>query len=240
MNKVIHYFWFGKKEKPRIFKTCLKSWKKYLPNWEIKEWNETNINLYKNEFTRFAYDNGNWSLLSDYFRVDILEQYGGLYFDVDVEVIGDLSSILDKKEPFLGFELSNQVASGLIMYFPEPHNKCLQDLLNVVESKLDLVKDTLFKTTMVNWVTDYFVGHGLIIDGSEQIIEGIHIYPADYFCPINPTWHIQKFTSNTRTIHHYLGSWYLGKDVIIVQLKRVIFKFLHPINYIKLLKARHL
>lgn len=237
MNKIIHYFWFGHNPKPDILKKCIKSWKKWLPDWEIKEWNETNVDVYLNDYTSYAYLKKNWSFVSDFFRCYILEKYGGLYLDTDVEIIGDIESLL-KDEPIMGFEYSGYVASGLIMYFPQPHHKVLKDMMSIIELKSNTLDDPNFKSTMVVWFSDYLKDHGLINNGKEQYVEGIHIYPNDYFCPINPTWKFQKFTSNTVTIHHYYGSWFSSKAMNEYKIKRIIFKVLHPINFIKLVMMR--
>ncbi len=238
MNKVIHYFWFGKKEKPQIFKTCLKSWKKYLPEWEIKEWNETNVDIYINDFTKKAYENDKWAFVSDYFRCYILEKYGGLYLDVDCEIIKSPEVLFRLDEPVLGFEFSNYVAAGLIMYFPKPHHPLLLEMIKSME-EYGLINEDITSVTVVTRFTDILKDKGLVMNGYEQFVGDVHIYPSEYFCPINPTWHRQTFTKNTFIIHHYLGSWYFGKELTIIKFKRLFFRLLHPLNCFKLLKARY-
>lgn len=240
MNKVIHYFWFGKNPKPKIFKTCLKSWKKYLPDWEIKEWTEENCDVYINEFTTYAYKTKNWSFISDFYRCYVLEKYGGLYLDIDVELIGSIDDLLKKEKPFLGFESTGLVNSGLIMYFPNPHNLLLKEMLKIVESKSSVIGEYFTKTTIVAWLTEELQKNNLVNDNSFQSVMGIDIYPSDYFCPVSPTWKHQNFTSNTRSIHHYFASWIDKKSRDEIRFKRFIFKALHPINYLKILYRRHI
>lgn len=239
MNKVIHYFWFGKGEKPKVFNRCLKSWKKYLNGWEIKEWNETNVDINLNEFTKKAYDNKQWAFVSDYFRCYILERFGGLYLDIDCELIKNPETLFVREEPILGFELSKYVASGLIMYFPNPHHPMLKEMIDSMESFGKDCTD-IKSLTVVQRFTFILKNHGLKMDGKEQFVEDVHIYPAEYFCPVNPTWKIQIFSKNTYSLHHYYGSWFDKSAMREIRLKRFLFKFIHPINMLRLLSRRYL
>ena len=54
--KKIHYIWLGHGEKSEKIKNCIASWKKYLPEYEIKEWNESNFDINYNDFTRQSYE----------------------------------------------------------------------------------------------------------------------------------------------------------------------------------------
>jgi mannosyltransferase OCH1-like enzyme len=92
--KKIHYCWFGGKELPDSAKKCIESWKTYFPDYEIKEWNESNYDVNKTIFTKEAYQIGKYAFVSDYARFDILYNYGGIYFDTDVEVIKPFADIL--------------------------------------------------------------------------------------------------------------------------------------------------
>ena len=85
--KVIHYFWFGNNPKPEIVAKCIASWKKYMPDWEIKEWNESNYDVQCCRYVEQAYKAKKWAFVSDYARFDILNRIGGLYFDTDVELL---------------------------------------------------------------------------------------------------------------------------------------------------------
>ncbi len=101
--KIIHYCWFGGNPLPEDAKKCINSWKKYFPDYEIKEWNESNYDFNKCEYIKEAYKRKKWAFVSDYARFDILYQYGGIYFDTDVEVIRDMRDIL-KLGPYMGLE----------------------------------------------------------------------------------------------------------------------------------------
>ena len=101
--KIIHYCWFGRKALPRSAKKCIESWKKYLPDYEIKEWNEDNFDVNMIPYTQEAYSAKRYAFVSDYARFYILYHYGGIYFDTDVEVIKPIDDILEKGA-FMGCE----------------------------------------------------------------------------------------------------------------------------------------
>lgn len=101
--KIIHYCWFGGKKLPDLAVKCIDSWKKYLPDYEIKEWNESNYNLDCCVYVREAYEAKKWAFVSDYARFDILYRYGGLYFDTDVELIKPIDDLIERG-PFMGCE----------------------------------------------------------------------------------------------------------------------------------------
>ena len=101
--KVIHYCWFGRNEKPELIKRCIESWKKYLPDYRIIEWNEDNFNISSFAFTKSAYEIKKWAFVSDVARLTALVEYGGFYFDTDVEVleIDPISKFLNYKREII-------------------------------------------------------------------------------------------------------------------------------------------
>ena len=106
--KKIHYCWFGRKELPEKAKKCIASWKKYCPDFEIIEWNEDNIDVYQNQYTTYTYDNKRFAFLSDYLRLLIVYKEGGIYFDVDVEVVRPIDELLEN-QAFFGFETKDYI-----------------------------------------------------------------------------------------------------------------------------------
>ena len=101
--KKIHYCWFGGNEKPKSVKKCIDSWKKFCPDYEIIEWNESNFNIYENGYTKLCCENKRWAFLSDYARLKVIYDNGGIYFDTDVEVVKSFDDLLDC-DAFFGFE----------------------------------------------------------------------------------------------------------------------------------------
>ena len=110
--KKIHYCWFGGNPLPELAIKCLESWKKYCPDYEIIEWNETNFNLDSCEYVREAYQAKKWAFVSDYARLKVVYDNGGIYLDTDVELIKSLDRLL-KNKSFFGTETTGVVATGL-------------------------------------------------------------------------------------------------------------------------------
>lgn len=110
--KKIHYCWFGRGEKPKLAKKCIQSWKKYCPDYEIIEWNEDNFDIDQYPYLRWCYDNKKWAFLSDFARLLVVYQNGGIYFDTDVELIKTPDELLGCNA-FFGFENDKNIATGL-------------------------------------------------------------------------------------------------------------------------------
>ena len=101
--KIIHYCWFGGNPLPPLAKKCIASWKKYLPDYEIRQWDESNYDVNKIPYIKEAYAAKKFAFVSDYARFDILYNYGGIYFDTDVEIISPLDCIISAGS-FMGCE----------------------------------------------------------------------------------------------------------------------------------------
>ena len=121
--KIIHYCWFGRNPLPPLAEKCIASWKQYLPDYEIKEWNEDNFDVCMNPYIEEAYHLKKYAFVSDFARFDILYEHGGLYFDTDVEVIKSFDGLLDHNA-FFGFENDDFVASIYTVEF-----SCWQSVL---------------------------------------------------------------------------------------------------------------
>lgn len=208
--KVIHYCWFGGKPLPKSALKCIASWKKYLPDYEIKRWDESNFDVNIIPYTSEAYEAGKYAFVSDYARFWILFKCGGLYFDTDVELIGNLSDIVCDGQ-FMGVEQQNQdkitVAPGLGLG-AEEGDALIRDLMSIYESSHFVNEDG--KPCLKNIVeitTDCLRERGLINSSVIQSCCGYNIYPKDYFCPIDYDTRELKITDNTRSIHHYAESW---------------------------------
>lgn len=207
--KIIHYCWFGEKPLGEMELNCIKSWKKYLPDYEIRLWNEENYDINKNEYISQAYKEKKYAFVSDYVRFDVIYQYGGIYFDTDVEVIKKIDDIIEKGA-FMGREAGIAklaVAPGLGIA-AEAGNPLYMEILDYYNT-LEFVKPdgTYNMVTVVNYVTDLLMKYGLKDVSGIQEIRGIKIYPEDYFCPMHSWTKKITITSNSRTIHHYSASW---------------------------------
>ena len=213
--KKIHYCWFGGKPLNKLGKKCLESWKKYFPDYEIIEWNESNFDITCCQYVREAYDAKKWAFVSDYARFKILYEQGGVYFDTDVEVIKSFDDILNKGN-FMGCEnevfavkngLSLAVAPGLGLAVA-PGLGLIKEILEDYEKASFLNADgSLDLTTIVTRTTNILKRHGLQDINRIQTVAEVNIYPREYFCPIDMTTGKIEITPNTYSIHRYAGSW---------------------------------
>lgn len=211
--KLIHYCWFGRKPLPRSAQQCIESWRRFFPGYEIREWNEDNFDVQAMTYTREAYAARKYAFVSDYVRFQVLYQYGGLYFDTDVEVIRPMDDII-QQGAYMGWEVAAtsierkfSVNPGLGLCAPAGHPLYAEILEGFAH--LNFYDETGVQSgyTMVPMVTEILRAKGLRVDGSLQTIGGITVYPADYFCPMDSVTGQLRIMDETRTIHWYTMSW---------------------------------
>ena len=209
--KVIHYCWFGRGRKAKLVKKCIKSWKKYLPDYKIIEWNEDNFDINSNEYVKEAYEAKKYAFVSDYVRFYVLYNYGGLYMDTDVEVIKNLDVFLTD-DGFMGFEDELNVAPGLIVG-AKKNNKIIKEILDNYRDRKFILEDGNYNLiTVVKYTTNILSKYGLVGNNKLQRVSGITIYPKTYFCPLTFNSKKSDFSNNTYTIHHFAASWHSKED----------------------------
>lgn len=208
--KIIHYCWFGRNPLPELAKKCVESWRKILPDYEIREWNEDNFDVNSIPYITEAYKCKKYAFVSDYARFWILYHYGGLYFDTDVEVIRPLNAIIENG-PFMGFENNGATTTGVapgLGLGVNPGLGLYKEILEYYEGEHFLMTDGKQNLkTVVLRVTEIMKKHGLRDENVFQTVAGVNIYPYDYFCPIRITDGKMSITENTVSIHHYAASW---------------------------------
>lgn len=200
--KVIHYCWFGRGPKPKLAQKCIASWKKYCPDYEIVEWNEDNFDVNMNGYTRMCIEEKKYAFLSDYARLAVVAEHGGIYFDTDVELIKS-PDFLRQHEAFFGFETPEFVASGL-GFGSVAHGTAVEAMLDEYAPLLDGEHGVMgcprLNTTALEKL-------GLRRDGSQQQIAGAMVYPSDWFNPYESATGRLRRTNHTVSIHWYSASW---------------------------------
>lgn len=216
--KVIHYCWFGGNPFPKSAQKCIDSWRKFFPDYEIKEWNESNYDVNKIPYVSQAYSARKFAFVSDYARFDILYTYGGIYFDTDVEVIKSFDDIL-KNGSFMGCEIDGgeeniNINPGLGIASP-PGLDIYKEILDSYQNRQFIKEDGSYNTTtVVKYTTDVLTGKGLNNISGIQNVVGITVYPKDYFNPLNDLTGKLEKTSNTHSIHWYSKTWLSKKEII--------------------------
>ncbi len=206
--KIIHYCWFGGNPLPEETKRYIESWKKYCPDYEIKEWNEKNFDVNSNTYVREAYENKKWAFITDYVRLYALYNEGGLYMDTDVELIKSPDSFLSCTA-FSGFEDETHIPTALMG--SENHGEWVGYLLSYYDDRHFVKPDGTFdNTTNVITITNMTKEkYNIELNNTYQNIEGIlTMYPKDYFCPKSYETGNIALTDNTVSIHHFNGSWF--------------------------------
>lgn len=211
--KKIHYCWLGGAEKSKSIIKCIASWKKYCPDYEIIEWNETNLDIGSNLYSKQAYDAKAWGFVPDYFRLWIIYNYGGIYLDTDVQLIRSLDDLLDNK-CYAGFEAGVPeyglyVALGL-GFGAEAGNEFIKEHMKVYDNLRFINPDGSFnKVASPKYTTDLLMEKNLDRHtDSVQKLGDITIYSSDYFCPKSFQTGLVSTTHNTYSIHLFDASWF--------------------------------
>lgn len=220
--KKIHYCWFGGNPLPDLAIKCIESWKKYCPEYEIIEWNESNFDINCCKYVKEAYEAKKWAFVSDVVRLYALVNYGGIYMDTDVEVLKSLDDILSY-EAVSGFENEKSIPTGLMAC--EKNHPLFSELLHEYDNIHFLKKDgSLDLTTNVTRITNTCLKYGLKLNNSFQKINGLVLFPNDYFCPKDYLTGKINLTENTYTIHHFDGSWLSDEKKYSSKLRKSLCK----------------
>jgi len=218
--KTIHYCWFGGKPLPALASKCIASWRKYCPDYEIIRWDERNFDIHQNLYMKQAYEAKKWAFVSDYARLKIIYDHGGVYFDTDVEVLKPIDDLLEHN-CFIGTEKPGTIATGLGFGAVKGH-WAIKAMLNEYENE-EFIKNGIEDLTpcpVRN--TRPFLALGFKAEDRVETINDCTIYSVEYFCPKDYVTRRLKVTHNTYTIHHFDGSWLSMWDRIKIHLKQII------------------
>lgn len=217
--KILHYCWFGNGEMPELALKCLESWRKYLPDYEIMVWNESNFDVNMYRFASEAYKEKKYAFVADVCRLYALKNMGGIYLDTDVEFLKPLDEKVLQQSAFTGFE-DNLLLSSAIMG-SEKNGKWINDLLPYYDNRSFYLKDGTHDVNPNTEIITEFMKtrKNVQINNTFQELEGYcTIFPSDYFCP--KSWKTLKIkqTPNTYCIHHFAGSWLHKKQSTLGKL----------------------
>lgn len=207
---------------PELARKCIASWKKYLPEYEIKEWNEDNFDINSYPYVREAYANRRFAFVTDVVRLYALYHEGGIYMDTDVEVLKPLDTLLEY-DLVSGFESETQIPTGLMA--SQANMPFMFELLQDYDD-LHFVKSdgTLDLTTNVDRITNHCLKYGIILNNTQQTVNGFTFLPKDYLCPKSYEDGKIRLTENTLTIHHFAGSWYTPMEKFKQKVAKILGK----------------
>ncbi len=217
--KIIHCCWFGGGPLPGYALRCMESWKRFCPDYEIKLWNEDSFDFSSCQYAAEAYENKKYAFVTDYVRLVVLYEHGGIYLDTDVELLKPLDPLLSKAG-FAGFEKGSPgpygrkylIASGLGIG-SEAKNELIGSMLDDYDGIPFVDESGQIDTTPCSERnTKSLMKHGLVPNGDYQEIEGFCFYPASYFAPYDYVTQKIRITDHTYSIHHYAASWQSEKS----------------------------
>lgn len=223
--KKIHFIWLGGNPLPKVVEQCIKSWKEILHDYEIKRWDESNVDINSSsQYLKEAYEAKKYAFAADALRFEVLYKEGGVYLDTDVLVIKEFDKFLHHNV-FMGFETKTGVNPGLIMG-AEKNSPLMKEMFERYKTKRFKKADgSLDLTTIVRITTDELLKKGLKLNNQFQIIDGCAVYPTDYFSPLNLVTSRTEVTGNTHTIHLCAATWY-GKKKKAIRFVKNIANFL--------------
>jgi mannosyltransferase OCH1-like enzyme len=195
--KTLHFFW-GEKERGPLMQKCVASWEKFLPEYTQKEWGVDNYDVNKTSFTKKAFAEKKWAFLSDYIRLDILYQYGGVYVDTDIQALKSFDNLLDHGV-FVGMESDTHANPSIIG--AQKNHWLIKEVLDEYDTMEEYTAIPIILTKVLNRYTS--------LENKLITYEDITIYPKEYFYPFGFE---EKFTSKcvtpkTYTIHWWNHSW---------------------------------
>ena len=226
LPKIIHYCWFGGNPKPKLAEKCIASWQKFCPDWEILEWNEENVDIKAcPSYVQEAYAAKKYAYVSDYIRLKVLFDRGGFYMDTDVELLKGLDTF--RNDPgIMGFENDDFVNSGQMLAAKAGH-PILGEMMAYYETiEFWRADGSMYLLGCPHVNTDVLVRHGLSRNGQEQMVADFHIYPADWFNPLDSATGQLNKTKNTVSVHWYSMSWISPAKRVRVKIMRHIRRFM--------------
>lgn len=229
--KIIHYCWLSDETFPDLIQKCVDSWKEKLPDYEIKCWNTQNFDINMCQYTKEAFQEKKYAFVSDYVRLYALYHEGGIYLDSDIEVIKKFDDLLNNAA-FTCFENNHSVAAWI--FGSEKGNPLFKEFLDYYKDRKFILETGEYDLTPNPVpITNMCVQKGMLLNGEQQMLSNITVYPQEYFCPYNRATEELKITNNTYAIHYFNGDWISdSKKKIIENRKKIIRTYGKNIGYL--------
>ena len=231
--KKIHYCWFGRGPMPSMALKCIESWHRFMPDYEYKLWNEDNFDVNSVPYVKEAYEARKFAFVTDYVRLYALYTEGGIYMDTDVEALKSYDDLLELKG-FTGYEGSKYLPPVTGTMASEAGGEWVKEQLASYDGAHFLLPDGSFDMkTNTTRISEIMRAGGFKQDGKKQEYKGMHIFPAQYFCPRQTTGEI-LLTDESYCDHHFMGSWSGGGG----KRKSRLSKIIGPKNVTRLIKLK--
>lgn len=231
--KIIHYCWFGGKKLPLDVIKCIDTWKKYCPDYEIRRWDESNFDVNSHPFIKAAYEAGAWAFVSDYARLKVVYDQGGIYLDTDVEILKPLDFLL-KNQCYIGIQQIESLCTTGLGFGAEKSSPVVRKMIEAYDEIQFLNENKL--TFACPYLNDKVIrSYGKVDDNKITYLKEVTVYPSCYFDPLSTGNTKNLLCKETVSIHHYAATW-VGNGQ---RWKRKIIRFFGEKNYHKLKKIFH-
>lgn len=228
--KIIHYCWFGGNKIPDAVNACIASWKKFCPDYEIILWNETNFDVSAHPFMKKAYENKKWAFVTDYARLKIVYENGGIYLDTDVELLKNLDDLLQEK-CYFGLQQSNNLCNTGLGFGSEKGARILKVLMDSYDN-IEFNLDDKFSMACPILNTKVLLENGYFPTTKIFKCDEFTIYPPRYFDPFSTQSSSNILCEDTYSIHHYSASWCSSNQ----RMKRKLVLLIGEERFIKMRK----
>lgn len=222
--KIIHYCWFGGKPLPSEAKNCIQSWKRVCPDYEIKRWDESNFDVFEHPFVREAYHAKAWAFVSDYARLKVVYDHGGIYLDTDVELLKCMDTLCEN-QCYIGIQQNEFLCNTGLGFGATKHNPVVHKMLSAYDA-LEFCDDNRLSVACPRLNDMVVRSYGKINNNSITNLDAVVVYPPKYFDPYGGK---NLLCEDTYSIHHYSASWTSDKN----RLKRKIAYLIGQNNIIK-------
>ena len=230
--KIIHFCWLSDDDYPNSIKECLESWQKFLPDYEFIHWDTKRFNLESNIWVKQAFEEKKYAFAADYIRLYAVYNYGGIYLDMDVEVLKKFDDLLNLPY-FIGSEGGGIIEAGV--FGAVAKTSWIGDCLNYYSDKSFINLNGSFNTLtlpriMMAQITEnreVIQAHMLDFSISEQYSDDnfLIMLPKDFFCAKNQGTGVIETTNNTYCIHHFAMSWVPKSNLLFLSnFKRALIK----------------
>lgn len=206
--KTIHYCWYGQGEQNDTIKKCIASWYKFLPEYKIKKWDETNTPFELYPFLKLLLNQKKWSFITDFMRLYSIYTEGGIYLDTDIEVIRPFNSLLNEKV-FLGFQTNlndSKYPLNSAVIGSQPKQSFIYICMYETVKKQSLSFNAMGGPPIVTKVA---FKYGLKEYMNQRLGENVLILTKEYFYPFSwlEEYSDECITSDTICIHWWQDSW---------------------------------
>lgn len=218
--KIIHYCWFGGKALPSDVLKCIETWKKYCPDYEIKRWDESNFDINSHPFMKAAYEAKAWAFVSDYARLKVVYDNGGIYLDTDVELLKNLDFLLEN-QCYIGIQQPETLCTTGLGFGAEKFSPVVWKMMESYDTISFSEQNK--KTFACPWLNDKVIRSlGKVSNEKITYLSNITVYPPQFFDPISTGNTKNILCDETVSIHHYAATWMGNKQRWKRKIVRII------------------